>query len=453
MALHLNNFELGNEYIPISQILSGEYQGIANIRGWVHHKRVLGSLIFLLIRDERNIIQAKFSKNNFDNKEFESVVNLPVESVVAISGNIENDLRAPGGYEISVNSINILICANRGYPIIRKHHEPDFLLNNRHLWLRNEKMQDIMVIRSNILRIARQWLEHEGFLEVQMPTLVGSACEGGSTLFEVDYFEQKAFLTQSWQLYAEATIASLGKIYTLAPSFRAEKHRTTRHLSEFWHLEVEKPWCDLNDLITVEEQLLSHICINIAKETPKRLKNLGRNPEKLSSIDIPLNRITYDKALYILHEEGLYVEWGNDLGWEEEKILTKKFETPFFVTHYPKSTKAFYHKLDSSNPEITLSVDMLAPEGYGEITGGGQRIHDYNELCQRMKEEELKAQKEKSIFISEEYNWYVDLRKFGSVPHSGFGLGIERLVAWICKLNHIRDAILFPRFRGRRLYP
>jgi asparaginyl-tRNA synthetase len=300
-----------------------------------------------------------------------------------------------------------------------------------------------MRIRAKLLQAAREWFEKHGYTEVQVPIIITAACEGGSTLFEVKYFDQKAYLTQSWQLYAEAVIASLGKIFTIAPSFRAEKSRTRRHLTEYWHLEAEMPWCDLEELMKIEEELLVFICHKIAKDMEEELKTLKRNPEDLLKIKKPFKRITYDEVVEILKKEGIKFEWGDDLAWQQEKVLAKKFDKPFFVTHYPKGVKAFYHKPDPKRPEVTLSVDLLAPEGYGEITGGGQRIHDLEELMKRIKEEKLNPK---------DYEWYIDLRKFGSVPHSGFGLGVERTLAWICKLDHIRDAILFPRLINR-VYP
>ncbi|TLM98757.1 hypothetical protein FDZ71_16690 [bacterium] len=295
-------------------------------------------------------------------------------------------------------------------------------------------------MRALMIEESRRWLKDHGYLEVQVPILVSAAVEGGSTLFEVKYFDEKAYLTQSWQLYAEAMIVSLGKIYTLAPSFRAEKSRTRRHLTEYWHLELEEPWLDFEGLIKVEEELLLHICHRVADQAPDELKELGRDPDELASLKGPLPIITYDRAVELIRKSDSSFEWGTDLGYNQEKALTKEFTTPFFVTHYPKGVKAFYHMPDPERPEVTLSVDLLAPEGYGEITGGGQRIHDYEQLMQRIDEEHLSP---------EDYSWYLDLRKYGTVPHSGFGMGIERAVAWVCKLKHIRDAAAFPRLMNR----
>jgi asparaginyl-tRNA synthetase len=290
---------------------------------------------------------------------------------------------------------------------------------------------------------ARRWLLDHGYLEVQVPILVTAAVEGGSTLFPVKYFDQKAYLTQSWQLYAEAMISSVGKIFTVAPSFRAEKSRTRRHLTEYWHLEVEEPWLDLDGLMRLEEQLVAHICQQIREKMPEELKLLEREPEQLSTVKPPFPRITYDEAVELIKKSRPSFKWGTDLGYEEEKALTEHFELPFFVSHFPQGVKAFYHMPDPKDSRLTLSADLLAPEGYGEITGGGQRIHDLKQLLARIKEEGLKP---------EDYKWYVDLRRYGTVPHSGFGMGVERTLAWICKLEHIRDSIAFPRLINR-IYP
>jgi asparaginyl-tRNA synthetase len=300
-----------------------------------------------------------------------------------------------------------------------------------------------MRVRGRLIDEARRWLIDHNFLEVQVPILVTAAVEGGSTLFEVKYFDQKAYLTQSWQLYAEAMISSVGKIFTLAPSFRAEKSRTRRHLTEYWHLEVEEPWLDLDGLMRLEEDLVTHMAQRMRELMPEELRLLGRDPEELANVKPPFPRITYDEAVGFIQKSRPDFKWGTDMGWEEEKVLTENFDTPFFVNRYPKEVKAFYHMPDPKNPKVTLSTDLLAPEGYGEITGGGQRIHDLNQLLSRIKEESLKA---------EDYKWYIDLRRYGTVPHSGFGMGIERTLAWICKLEHIRDSIAFPRLINR-IYP
>jgi asparaginyl-tRNA synthetase len=413
------------------------------IRGWLHHTRTGGGILFLQVRDGTGIIQCTMKKDRMDAKEFERLSAVPIESTIEISGAVRKDPRAPRGYEIAVDTMTVLFPAEEGFPIAKKYHGPDFLLDNRHLSIRSPKPLAMMRLRARLIDEARRWLADHGFLEVQVPILVNAAVEGGSTLFEVKYFNQKVYLTQSWQLYAEAMISSVGKIFTLAPSFRAEKSRTRRHLTEYWHLEVEEPWLELDGLMRLEEELVTHMCQSLREQMPEELKLLGRDPTELANVKPPFPRITYDEAVRLIQKSRSDFKWGTDMGWEEEKVLTDSFEIPFFVSHYPKGIKAFYHMPDPKNSKVTLSTDLLAPEGFGEITGGGQRIHDLKQLLDRIKEENLNA---------EDYKWYIELRRYGTVPHSGFGMGIERILAWICKLEHIRDAIAFPRLINR-VYP
>jgi len=429
------------EFTHISKIFEGK-EGKVLIRGWLHHKRSSGGILFWIIRDGSGYIQCTLEKKQFG-ESLKELEKLPVESVIEIEGIAKKEERAPGRYEISCQKVKILNKSEEEFPIAKKYHGPEFLLNNRHLWLRSRKMFLIMKIRSRVLHYLREWFENNGFTEFQAPIFTQAACEGGATLFPVKYFDQTVYLTQSWQLYGEAAIFSLGKVYTIAPSFRAEKSKTRRHLTEYWHVEAEIPFCGLNELIKVEEELISYVCKKIAEECEKELKELGREAKDLLKVQPPFPRITYDEAINMLKKDGVKIEWGQDFGADEERILTKHFSLPFFVTHYPKEAKAFYHKLDPKNPKVTLSVDLLAPEGYGEITGGGERIADKEELIKRIKEEKLKP---------ENYQWYIDLRRWGSVQHAGFGLGLERFVMWICKLKHIRDAIPFPRLINR-VYP
>ncbi len=369
---------------------------------------------------------------------------MPVESVLELKGIAKEDKRAPYGYEISVEEIKILHKSHEDFPISKKYHGPDFLLQNRHLYLRSRKMQLILTIRSRVIQLIREWFTSRGYKEFQSPIFTSSAVEGGATLFPVKYVDgSTVYLTQSWQLYAEAAIASLGKIFTIAPSFRAEKSRTRRHLTEYWHVEAEIPFCDIEGLMKEEEELISFLCQNVAKEFEKELKELGRDPKDLLKVKPPFPRITYKEAIEILQKSGVKVKYGDDLGADEEKILASKFDIPFFVMFYPKGIKAFYHKLHPEDKSVTLSVDLLAPEGIGEIIGSGQRCDSYEELIERIKEENLDPKS---------YEWYLDLRKYGSVVHSGFGLGLERFLMWILKLDHIRDAIAFPRLINR-VYP
>ncbi|HUK51645.1 MAG TPA: asparagine--tRNA ligase, partial [Terriglobales bacterium] len=399
----------------IVDVLAGKLDGgHVVLRGWLHHIRSSGGILFLQLRDGTGVVQCTLKKDRIDAQEFEKLSTTTIESTVEISGEVKKDPRAPRGYEIQVEKVTVLYPAEEGYPIAKKYHGPDFLLDQRHLWIRNEKMQAIFRIRSRLIDAAREWLTGHGYLEVQVPILVNAAVEGGSTLFPVKYFDEKAYLSQSWQLYAEAMISSVGKIFTLAPSFRAEKSRTRRHLTEYWHLEVEAPWLELDGLMQLEEELVVHMCQRIAQSMPEELKSLGRKPEQIANVKGPFPRVTYDKAVELVQESMPKFKWGTDMGYEEEKVLTQYFQLPFFVNRFPKGIKAFYHMPDPENPKVTLSVDLLAPEGYGEITGGGQRTHDLQTLLSRIKEEGLKA---------DDYKWYIELRKYGTVPHSGFGMG------------------------------
>jgi len=428
----------------IANIFAGKFDGTHLVlRGWLHHIRTGGGILFLQLRDGTGIIQCTLKKDQIDQTQFERLTNVPIESTIEVSGEVRRDPRAPRGYEIAGDKITVLYQAEADFPIAKKYHGPDFLLDNRHLWIRSPKMQAMLRLRTRLVDEFRRWLVDHGYLEVQVPILVNAAVEGGSTLFEVKYFDQKAYLTQSWQLYAEAMIAGVGKIFTVAPSFRAEKSRTRRHLTEYWHLEVEEPWLELDGLMRLEEDLVSSAIQRTRELMPEELNSVGRNPDELKNVTPPFPRIKYTEAVRLIQKVRPEFQWGNDLGWEEEKVLTENFDRPFFVTHYPKGVKAFYHMPDPNDPKVTLSADLLAPEGYGEITGGGQRIHDLQQLIARIKEEGLKP---------EDYNWYVDLRRYGTSPHSGFGMGVERTLAWVCKLEHIRDAIAFPRLINR-LFP
>lgn len=431
------------EFTDISKILTGKAKKDVRIHGWLHHKRSSGGVQFLLIRDGTGIIQGTLRKEKIDKKTFGKIDKLLIESAVEIKGTVKEDKRAPGGKEILIKDIKVLYESREEFPIAKKFHGPEFLMDYRHLWLRSKKMQAMLKIRSKILEAAREWFLKHGYIEFQSPIMITAACEGGSTLFELKYFDRKAYLTQSWQLYAEAAIYSAGKIFTIAPSFRAERSRTRRHLTEYWHIEAEEPWCDLKCIMQVMEELITHIIHTLAKELPEELKLYDRDPKELLKIKPPFKRLTYDKAVDILKTEEVKTEWGEDLTWQQQKVLSLRFKTPFFISHFPKAAKAFYHKPDPKRPEITLSADLQAPEGHGELIGGGQRTHDLDELLKRIKEDGLKES---------DYKFYIELRKYGSVPHAGFGLGLERLIVWICKLEHIRDAIPFPRTLTR-IYP
>ncbi len=431
------------EAVRVQDVLTGSLDGKeVLVRGWLQNKRSSGGIVFLFVRDGSGVVQCTVRKGEVEVKVFDLFLSTRIESSVQVEGEVKPDPRAPGGREILVHSGRVDSAALEEFPIAKKFHGPEFLLDQRHLFVRSDKMQAVLKIRAVVLSSARSWLDSHGYLEVQVPTLTSAAVEGGATLFEVKYFDEKAYLSQSWQLYGEALIASVGRAYTVAPSFRAEKSRTRRHVTEFWQLEAEAPWVDLDGIMKVEEELLTHIVGRLLAERKPELSLFGRKPEDLEKVEPPFPRITYDEALEMIGEKS-GIKWGVDLGYEQEKILTTHFDRPFFVTRYPKRAKAFYHKPDPLNPEVTLSVDLLAPEGYGEISGGGQRIEDYDILVARIKEEGMDPKS---------YAWYLDLRKFGSVPHSGFGMGLERVVSWVCKLEHIRDAIAFPRLINR-VYP
>jgi len=430
------------DFVRVSSILDGEHEGEeVHLRGWIYNKRSSGGLQFLILRDGTGVIQCVVNKEEAEEDAFNKIDGLPVESALELSGVVKKDPRAPDGYEVSVKGLGTVYRAQSGYPLTKKYHGTEFLFDQRHLYIRDPKVQTILRMRSKFLEIARDWFNEKGYMEHQSPSFITAACEGGSTLFEVKYFDRTAYLSQSWQLYAEAVIATLGDIYTIAPSFRAERSRTRRHLAEYWHMEVERPWCDLDGIMKVGEELNSYICRRLASEMERELRSFDRDPKDFDKVEPPFPRVNYDEAVEMLQKDGVEVRWGDDFdGRRHEEPLTKHFDRPFWVTHYPKGVKAFYHKPDPKRTEVTLSADLLAPEGYGEIIGGGQRIHDYDELMQRIHEENLNP---------EDYSWYLDLRRYGSVPHSGFGQGVERTLMWICKLSHIREAIAFPRMMSR----
>ena len=424
----------------ISKVLKKK-KGDVQIHGWVSKKRSSGGIQFFEVRDGTGFIQATIKKDKVGEDLFRELDLMNVESVVEIKGVAKEDKRAPGGCEVSIEEIKILHKAAEDFPIQKKDHGPEYLMDQRHFYLRDRRMFLITKIRAKALELIREWFKKGEFTEVHVPSIVGSAVEGGSTVFEIDYFGEPAYLTQSWQFYGEAFSNAVGKCFTLAPSFRAEKSRTRRHLTEYWHLEAEMPFCDVECLMKYEESLMEYVCQGLAKEMSVELTELGRDPEDLKKVKAPLPRLRYEEAVEILKKDGVKIEQGDDIGADEEKVLTKHYDVPVFLTHFPDEIKPFYHKPDPTNPKFVLGVDMLAPEGYGEIIGSGERIIDYDELLKRIKDKGLKA---------EDYQWYVDMRKWGSVPHAGFGLGIERLIMWTCKLEHVREAIAFPRFTNRK---
>lgn len=407
------------------------------IRGWIYRTRESGGIVFSTIRDSTGIIQVTTIKDQTDEASFMDAQKASIESSVIVKGILVKDKRAPDGFEIRTKSFKI-IGPSEQYPITKDFDE-EYLLDMRHLWLRSRKMTAVLKIRSTIFRSLRDFLDNEGYCEVQPPMFTESGSEGGSTLFEVPYFGKKMYLTQSWQLYGETFIYSVEKAYTVAPSFRAEKSKTARHLTEFWHAEVEAAWEHFDDIIKLAENLVTYICRKVAELNAEELKILGQSKEKLLSITAPFPRITYTEALRILKEHDLIIEFGNDLGQTEEREIGKYFEKPIFITHYPKEIMAFYKLKDPENPNFCLNFNLIVPE-VGEMIDGSERESSIEEI--------LKSLSSKNI-DPKTNQWYLDSRRYGSIPHSGFGLGLDRLVMWICGLSSIKDAIAFPRTMTR----
>jgi asparaginyl-tRNA synthetase len=424
------------EFIPIEDLHSKSHVGKSvSIRGWVYRQRATKDFVFLVIRDSTGIIQCTVKSSS---KNYKSADKALIESSVRLTGKLKKDKRAPTGYEIDVRDFHIIGKSDR-FPITRDQ-STEFLLDVRHLWLRSQKMTAIMKIRSTVFDAIHEYFSKRGYYEFQPPLFTPAACEGGSTLFEVEYFGKKAYLSQSWQLYAEAAVYSLEKIYTISPSFRAERSRTTRHLTEYWHAETEIAWAHLRDLEKVAEELVSHICQKVAKDRAAELKRLGRDPEDLKKIKPPFPKITYTKALKILKKDKMTVKWGKDLRTLEERALAKHYDKPLIITEYPKEIMAFYKPPKHGDEKVALCFDMLCPELGSEIIGGSERDLDI---------ERMKKYLKKQGDDPRHYEWYFDTRRYGAVPHSGFGLGVERVVAWLCKLDDIKDAIPFPRTMDR----
>jgi len=406
------------------------------LNGWLYNKRSSGKIKFIVLRDGTGYLQCVYFKGNVSDEIFEMADKLGQESSITVTGKVKEEKRAPGGYELDATDLK-LISEAVDYPITPKDHGVEFLMDNRHLWLRSSKQVAILKIRHRIVKAIRDFFDNRGFTLMDPPILTPAACEGTSTLFETDYFDLgKAYLTQSGQLYAEAGAMALGKVYTFGPTFRAEKSKTRRHLTEFWMVEPEVAFNDLNDDMDLAEDFLEYIAQTILKDMDEELKVLERDTTLLKNVKKPLPRISYDEAVEILKKNGIDFQYGNDLGGTDETVISNQFDRPVMVHRYPAEVKAFYMKRDPENPKVALAVDVLAPEGYGEIIGGSQREDDLNLLLERIKEHNLPM---------EAFEWYLDLRRFGSVPHSGFGLGLERTVGWICGLDHVRETIPFPR--------
>jgi asparaginyl-tRNA synthetase len=419
--------------------------GSVTIRGWLYNLRESGKLLFPIFRDGTGIMQGVVSQKEHP-EVFSALKGLPQESSVIATGAIRAEPRAPGGYEMGVSAIEVVqrVGDAEPYPIQLKEHGVDFLLDRRHLWIRTPRQAAILRIRAEAERAARNFMDAQGYTLTDAPIFTPAACEGTTTLFEVNYIdEQKAYLTQSGQLYVEALAAALGKVYTFGPTFRAEKSKTRRHLTEFWMLEPEAAYAHLEDMIVLAEGLVSAVVQSVAKNRTRELGLIERDVASLQKITPPFPRITYDDAIKVLQKAGNPAKWGDDFGGDEETIISNEFDRPVVIHRYPAAMKAFYMATDAARPELSLSFDMIAPEGYGEIIGGGERLADYDTLVRRLREHNLPE---------ESFQWYLDLRRYGSVPHAGFGLGLERTVAWICGTEHIREVIPFPRMLYR-VYP
>jgi len=423
---------------------AGKHAGeTVELAGWLYNLRKSGKIAFPLLRDGTGIIQCVAVKSNLDETLFEALKNLTQESSLIVRGKVRAEPRAHGGFELDVESAEILqrVPETDPYPITPKDHGIDFLMDHRHLWLRSKRQHAIIRIRHEVIRAIREYFDSNGFTLVDTPIFTPAACEGTTTLFEVNYFDdEKVYLTQSGQLYNEANAMAFGKVYCFGPTFRAEKSKTRRHLTEFWMVEPEMAYATLSDVQRVAEELVVFVVGRVLENRRVELDALERDVSKLEAIRAPFPRITYDEAVKRLRAKGSEIQWGGDFGNTDETLLTQDDSSPVMVERYPAAIKAFYFQPDAERPEVTLSVDVLAPEGYGEIIGGGQRVHDYDLLVKRLEEHHLPP---------EAFNWYLDLRKYGSVPHGGFGMGVERFVAWMCGLEHIRETIAYPRMLYR----
>ena len=449
----MSTANLTTTQVPVTTIRQiGRHEGeTVTIRGWLYNLRESGKLLFPIFRDGSGVVQGVVAKNAVSPEMFDSVKKLTQESSVIVTGKVRADKRAPGGYELDVSDVQVVqaVPESDPFPISLKEHGVDFLMEHRHLWVRTPRQASILRVRAEVIKAARDFLDDRGFILTDPPILTPAACEGTTTLFPVDYFGEEAFLTQSGQLYIEATAMALGMVYSFGPTFRAEKSKTRRHLTEFWMVEPEIAYATLDDLMKLAEEFVTFIVKRVLERRRSELQTLGRDLAPLEKIDTPFPRITYDEAVKMLQEghakgelENRF-EWGGDLGSPDETYLSSKFERPVMVHRYPSAIKAFYMEPDPQRPEVALCVDMLAPEGYGEIIGGSQRIGSYELLLKRIREHGL---------AEEAFKWYLDLRKYGGVPHAGFGMGIERVVAWICGIEHLREAIPFARTLTR-IYP
>jgi asparaginyl-tRNA synthetase len=412
------------------------------IQGWLYNLRESGKILFPIFRDGTGLIQGVVVKSSVAPEVFEKAHELTQESSLRVTGKVRAEPRAPGGFELGVTGLDViqLVPADHAYPITPKDHGVEFLMDHRHLWLRSTRQRAILGVRHEIIKACRDFFDDRGFTLVDTPILTPSACEGTTTLFEVDYFDEKAYLTQSGQLYNEAAAMAVGKTYCFGPTFRAEKSKTRRHLTEFWMIEPEVAFAGLDDIMPLAEELVAFVVRRVLDHRRGELATLERDTAKLECCTAPFPRLSYDEAVEILKEKGSEITWGDDFGGTDETLLSEKFDRPVIVHRYSSQVKAFYMAPDPARPEVALCVDVLAPEGYGEIIGGGERLADYDLLLARIEEAKLPR---------EAFEWYLDLRRYGTVPHAGFGMGIERVVAWICGLEHVRETIPFPRMLYR----
>jgi len=422
----------------------GKHEGQeVTIKGWLHNRRSSGKIHFLIVRDGTGFIQGVMSKAAVGEELFKQADHLSQETSIIVTGTVRADKRAPSGYEIDVKGFEI-VGQSHDYPITPKEHGVDFLLDRRHLWIRTERQQAILRVRHEVINAIRDFFNSRGFILADTPIFTPAACEGTTTLFPTQYFEETtAYLTQSGQLYNEANAMALGRVYCFGPTFRAEKSKTRRHLTEFWMVEPEMAYASLDDVMELAEDLVVEVVARVLDKRRPELKVLERDTSTLERVKKPFPRISYDDAVKTLRSKGLPIEWGGDFGGPDETTLSEQYDRPVMVHRYPAAVKAFYMKPDPDRPELALGVDVLAPEGYGEIIGGGERLADLDLLLKRIKEHDLPQ---------EAFEWYLDLRRYGTVPHGGFGMGIERVVSWICKLDHLREAIPYPRMLYR-LYP
>jgi asparaginyl-tRNA synthetase len=428
--------------IYIEDIAAHEGQPV-HLRGWLHNRRSSGKIHFLTLRDGSGFIQCVMSKKAVGDEMFMKADHLSQESAIIVDGTARADARAPGGYEIDVTGLEIVSEA-KDYPITPKEHGVDYLMDRRHLWIRSQRQQAILRVRHEVINAVRDFFNGRGFILADTPIFTPAACEGTTTLFPVQYFDDTtAYLTQSGQLYNEANAMALGRVYAFGPTFRAEKSKTRRHLTEFWMVEPEMAYATLEDVMALAEGLIVYVVGRALDKRKRELQTLERDTSKLERVLSPFPRISYDDAVEILKKKGLPFEWGGDFGAPDETALSEEFDRPICVHRYPSKVKAFYMKPDPDRPDVALGVDVLAPEGYGEIIGGGERISDLDLLLARIKEHDLPQ---------EAFEWYLDLRRYGTVPHGGFGMGIERCVSWICGLEHLREAIPYPRMLYR-MYP